>query len=220
MTPALVPLLMIGLFVVVIGLAVRAGIRQGKRARDNVCELAESLGLQMAETPPTLGVFYTDLRAGGTRRGRRVEVFAYATGSGKSRTQWCAVSAAAPGAGGLTFHLQRQGFATKLVGMFGVKEITVGDAEFDRAWFIQTNQPDSFGAALLPELREKITALVQEPGSPARGLQFKLEQGVVRYSEMGNFADTHRCQRCLRAADIVCDLADAAEVVAGQQPSR
>jgi len=197
-----------------------AGIRQGKRARENLRQLADSLGLQMDETPPALGMFYTNFRAGGTRRGRRVEVFAYATGSGKSRTQWCAVSASAPAAGGLTFHLQRQGFATKLVQMFGAKEITVGDAEFDRAWFIQTNQPESFGAALLPELREKIAALLRELGSQGRGLQFKLEQGVVRYSEMGNFADTHRCQRIQSAADIVCDLADVAEALAEQQPGR
>ncbi len=220
MSPALFPLLMIGLFIVVFALIARATARQSRRTAENIRQLAETLGLQYAEKPPALGMFFTDARAAGQRRGKRVELFPFATGSGKSRIQWSAVSAAVPVATGLTFHLRRQGFGTKFMELFGAREITVGEAEFDRDWFIQTNQPEFFREALLPELRGKITTLVRELGTQARGVEFKLEQNVVRYAEIGSFASGDTCKRCERAADIVCDLADVAEVFAEQQASR
>lgn len=220
MSPAIVPLLMIGAFVAFFGLIVWAAARQSKRTAENIRLMAETLGLQYAEKPPILGIFTADPRARGTLRGKRVELFTFATGSGKSRTQWCAVSATTATSGGLTFHLQRQGFGTKFMELFGSKEITVGDAEFDQAWFIQTNQPEFFREALLPELRAKITAVLRELGTQVRGMEFKLEHGVVRYAEIGTFSSDDRCQRCVRAADIVCDLADVAEVFAEQQPGR
>jgi hypothetical protein len=220
MVVAFLPLLMIGLFVAMIGLAVWTGARQSKRARENIRQLAATLGLQLGEKPPVLGMFYTDLRAAGSLRGKQVEVFPFSTGSGKSRVQWSAVSAAVPAASALTFHLRRQGVGTKIMELFGTKEIQVGDAEFDRTWFIQTNEPGFFREALLPELREKIGSLVREPGTQARGLEFKLEKNVVRYAEMGNFSNGGTCKRCLRAADIVCDLADVADVFAEQPPGK
>ncbi len=217
MNPALFPLLMIGLFVAMIVFTIGAAARQSRRAMENVRQMAETLGLQFAEKPPTLGLFYTDARADGQMRGKRVELFPFWTGSGKSRVRWSAVSAAVPVATTLTFHLRRQGLGTKFMELFGAKEIEVGDAEFDRAWFIQTNQPDYFGGALLPELRAKINSLVRELGTQARGMEFKLEQSVVRYAEIGSFSNGDCCKRCLRAMDIVCDLADVAEVLAGQE---
>jgi hypothetical protein len=217
MNPAMLPVLFIAFIVGVVGFTFWGAAQQGKRATENVRQMAATLGLQFVEKPPTLGMFYTDARAAGQMRGKRVEVFPFATGSGKSRIQWSAVSAAVPVSTALTFHLRRQGFSTKFLELFGAKEIQVGDAEFDRAWFIQTNQPDYFGGALLPELRAKINSLVRELGTQARGMEFKLEQNGVRYAEIGSFSNGDCCKRCLRAADIVCDLADVAEVFAEQQ---
>ena len=218
MSLAIAPLLMIGFFVVIAVLIGAAAVRQGKRAAENVRQPAGLLGLQFEDKPPVLGVFYSGARAAGQLRGKRVELFPFSTGSGKSRVQWCAVSATLTVPGRLTFHLRRQGFSTKVMELFGAKEIEVGDAEFDRAWFIQTNQPAFLREALLPELREKITALMRESGASARGMEFKLDGNTVRYAEIGTFSDPARCQRCGRAAEIVCDLADVAEVFAEQRP--
>ena len=212
--PAVLPFLMLAIFAGVIGLVAVLAARQSKLAAENVRRMAEALGLEYAGRAPVLGLFYTDARAFGQLRGRRVELFPFATGSGKSRTQWCAVSAAVS-AGGLTFHLRRQGMGTKVMELFGAREIQVGDAEFDAAWFIQTSAPDLFAAALLPELRDKITRLVRELGGQARGMEFKLEDGAVRYAEMGAVSSGDICARCQRAADIICDLAEVAEAAAG-----
>ena len=216
MNPSVIPLLMIGVFLLVIGLIARLAARQSKLAADNVQRLGEALGLEFVTKPPALGLFYTELRARGQIRGRLVEIFPFATGSGKSRVQWCGVSATVAAGDGLTFHLRRQGFGTKFMELFGAREIQVGEAEFDADWFIQTNQSEFFAAALLPELRAKITTFVRELGVQARGMEFKLEAGIVRYAEMGAFTDGDSCKRCQRAVGIVCDLAEVAEV-AGEE---
>jgi len=220
MNPAIFPFLLIGLFAVMIGLAGWVTARQSRLTHENVRQLAASLGLQFADDPPTFGLFYPEARASGQLRGKYFELFPFSTGSGKSRVQWSAISATTATSTGLTFHLRRQDTGTKIMQLFGAKEITVGDAEFDAAWFIQTNQPEFFREALLPELRAKITSLMSESGVRPRGMEFKLEQSVVRYAEIGSFSDDTRCRRCERAADIVCDLADVAEVFAEQQLGR
>jgi hypothetical protein len=202
MSVVIAPFLMIGIFVVFVVLIGAAAARQGKRTAENVRQMAATLGLQVEDKPPVLGIFYTGARASGQLRERRVELFPFSTGAGKSRVEWCAVSAALAAASRLT----------------GTKEIQVGDAGFDRTWFIQTNQPEFLREALLPELREKITALMRESGASARGPEFKLDGSTVRYAEMGTFSDPARCRRCERAVEIVCDLADVAEVFAEQQP--
>ncbi|RFC49920.1 MAG: hypothetical protein DUW69_000798, partial [Verrucomicrobia bacterium] len=52
MSPALFPLLMIGLMVVVFALIARTAARQSRRTAENVRQLAETLGLQFDEKPP------------------------------------------------------------------------------------------------------------------------------------------------------------------------
>lgn len=182
MNQAVAPFLTIILFLLVVGLVIWGVARQMKRARENVRQLAATLGLQFEART------MSPSRASGQLRGKRVEVFSFTTGSGKSSCQWCAVSAAVPAAGSLTFHLRRQGFGTKFMELFGAKEIQVGEAEFDRTWFIQTNQPEFLREALLPELREKINVLVRELGTQARGAR-------RRPSRPGRSARRRACRR-------------------------
>jgi hypothetical protein len=107
--------------------------------------------------------------------------------------------------GDMTCSITRQGFGTRVLQLFGAKEITVGNREFDDAWFVQTNQPDFLRAALLPELQQKFR--------PFRGA-FKLEQGLVTYTEQGLIANEASRIRFGQATELACDLADLAEVQA------
>jgi hypothetical protein len=215
MNQTMISFLMIGFFVICAGFILWAAARANRQAGENLDRLAATLGLQREIKAPGLGGFHPALKISGQVRGKRIEVFPFSTGSGKSRVQWSAISATPLAEGGLTFELRPQGLDTKLMEMFGSREIQVGDPAFDRAWFIQTNQPDFLRAALVPELREKIGALAREAG--VRGAQLQLEHGVVRYAEHGSLSDSRRCDRLGRALDAVCDLADVAEVFAGQK---
>ena len=209
------PLLIINLMVGFGLLMIWAVAQASRRAADNVRQLAETLGLQVQTPPPVLGLFHPEPRASGQRRGKRTEIFSFTTGAGKSRVQWCALSVAPARDGGLNCSLQRQDLGTKLKELFGAREIQVGDPEFDRQWCIQTNQPEFLRAALLPELRQKITALAAAPGG--RPGRWQLEAGLVRYAEQGSFANANIAARLSLAAEIGADLAEVAEVFAGER---
>ncbi len=196
---------MIAGFFVFFGFMAWAGARSSTRARDNARRMAGELGLELEAATPTLGIFYPHPRATGRIRGKAAALYNFTTGSGKSRRTWSALAVTPAATGGLTFKLSPQGFGTKLVQLFGAKEITVGNPGFDAAWFIQTNEPDFFRAALLPELQEKIR--------PCRG-RFALEENQVTYVEEGTFADMERCRRMAAVMTVVGDLADVAEVFA------
>lgn len=190
-----------------------AGGRATAKARRNGEALASRLGLVLEPGQPKLGWFHPAPRGRGVIRGKRVEFFTYSTGSGKSRVQWAAITIAPADAGGLTFGIDRQGLLTKLGELFGMKEIQVGDPAFDAKWFVQTNQPDFFRAAFLPELRAKLTALADQ--GLLRGA-LALKDGVVKYKERGSFYDEAQCARIAGVVDLACDLADVAEVWAGR----
>ena len=179
-----------------------------QRALANLQALADRLGLEVAsEKRPWVG---TERRVEGVRQGKRVRFWAYSTGSGKSRQHWIAVGVAPRRAGRLEFRLEEQGFGTKVAEFFGAKEIRVGDPAFDAAWFIRTNAPEAFGAALLPEIRERLTA------ARAAGARqpIKLEGGWVSYAETGHFAEEKRLARLESLLPLLLDLADVAEVCA------
>ncbi|MBI2497546.1 MAG: hypothetical protein HYV75_06395, partial [Opitutae bacterium] len=100
--------------------------------------------------------------------------------------------------------------ASKLMELFGVREIQVGDPAFDAAWFVRTNQPEYLAAALVPAIRAKFMA---ETGDPRNTGTYKLENGVVRYTEMGGLSPA-AVERFAAKLPLLQDLADVAEVSA------
>jgi hypothetical protein len=186
---------------------------QSRRTAANLKALAQRLGLE----------FFEEKKAGwaanhvvtGQHDGREVIFHTFTTGSGKSRTTWRAVTVRPRAIGGLLFHFRPQGLVTKLEGLFGTKEITVGDATFDAAWFVETNEPDFLPAALVPEVRSKLMAAHATVES---GGNFKLRQAAVQYAERGTFADANDCARFEQLLPVLHDLADIAEVSAERSP--
>lgn len=208
MSEALIPFLFFGGFVAVFVIIVWQSGKASGVTRANAQELADRLGLALAPATPTFGRFYPPPRAQGTVRGKRVELFAYSTGSGKSRKTWAAIGVTPAQPGGLTFSFTRQGLGSRVLSLFGAKEIEVGNRAFDERWFIQTNQPEFLRAALLPELQQKLMDLDRKklPGS------IRLEDGTVKYAEQGSFYSRETCDRVGAMLDVLCDLADVAEV--------
>jgi hypothetical protein len=199
---------MLLLFGFIAGTGIWLGMRRVARAGEQLRRLGERTGLTFEQKPKTLGVFAQTPELHGTRRGKYLRVYAYTTGSGKSRAHWTAVAARLGTSSALTFRLSREGLGSRILSVFGAKEIQVGDAEFDRRWFVQTNAPDFFRAALLPELRTKLDAISRRGGD---GI-YETVNDTIRYSERGWFADQARCERFVDVIDAVCDLADVAEV--------
>lgn len=207
--PALLPFILFFGFLLMFGAILRFAAISARKAEENMLRLAGDLGLT-AKPAPRKWIFRGFPGAEGVIRGKPVKLYNFTTGSGKSRQTWAAIAVTPAGTGGLKFKLSRQGLGTKVMELFGTKEVQVGNPQFDREWFIQTNQPEFFAAALLPEIQQKILSL--------RG-KWELEAGGLVYVEQGTFADINRCARFATAVGAACDLADIAEVFARQQGS-
>jgi len=210
----LIPVLAAVMGLAIVGLVGWGAAGYSRRTREQAQRLADALGLTLDAAQPVLGLFWPNPRGTGTMRDKRVEFCNYTTGSGKSRTTWSALTARPRADGGLTFRLRKQGLGTKVMELFGAKEITVDDAAFDAAWFVQTNQPDYFRAALVGEIRDRFMA-ARRAGATG---SFQLEYGVVKYAEQGTFGNERRRQRYELIAPLLCDLADVAEVFAQTHP--
>jgi hypothetical protein len=192
----------------VVGLIVWAARVARRQTLANLTALAERTGLAVVGDPNSWAG--DSLRVEGVRQGKQVKFWAYATGSGKSRQHFVAVGVAPRRSGRLEFRLEAQGFGTKVAEFFGAKEVRVGDPAFDAAWFIRTNAPEAFAAALLPEIRVQLTAA----RAAGAGQPFKLENGWVSYAELGQFTTTKTLARLESVLPLLMDLADAAEVCA------
>jgi hypothetical protein len=197
-------------FVVIFGLAMRAAAAQTRKSTANLQALAQRLGLVYRDDKSSR--WKAARTVAGQQAGREVIFYEFTTGSGKSKTSWRAVSVRPRTTGSLTFNLHRQGLGSRIEALFGTKEATVGDAAFDAAWFLQTNDPDFLGAALVPEVRAKLSAAMDGKG---HSFSFRLANGVVRYAEGGNFSFGSACARLEQMLPVLHDLADIAEVAAG-----
>ena len=203
-------LLILPLFVIVPVLIFWAARNQTRKNLEGLRAFAARADLRLTEKT-ALGFTVVESLEG-VQQGRPVRYWSYATGGGKSRTNWVTVGVTVPGGGALQFALTRQNIVSKVMELFGAREIQVGDPAFDAAWFVQTNQPDYFAAALVPAIRAKLMA---ESGDRRSTGSFKLEQGIVRYTEMGGLSAT-TVERLATKLPLLLDLADVTEVAAGR----
>lgn len=203
-------LIVLTLFLLSFALLLVSGKAHQRRIARQVAALALRHGFAVvADERKWLGA---SPRAEGERRGRRLKFWSYTTGAGESRRQWIATGVAPRTLGNLTFELQPQGLGTRLAELFGAKEITVGDAAFDAAWFIRTNTPDTFGALLLPEIRTRLLALRTAGGKGT----VELADGWIRYTEEGHFGQDKVVARLEQILPALEDLVDAVEVSSGR----
>jgi len=176
---------------------------QRRRSKANFAALVSKLELQIDKHSG-------ELRATGERRGRTLTVFTYTTGFGKSKRRWVAVAAHVKDVGRLTFSLkQRVPIIDLILQLFRKCETKVGDQAFDKKWVMVTNRPDYMSAAVLPEMREKMSRL---GGNFLSDSSYKLDLYTLQYAQQGSFANAKLCARLAEQAELVCDLADVMEV--------
>ncbi len=204
-------LLIFGFWGLVVGGAVVLAVRFSRKANAMVRRLATELGLSVREPEPLWGVFPRQLQVEGEREGKATRIVRFTTGSGKHRQHWFALAVRPRVRGRLEFRLSPEGFGNTLRGLFGYKEIKLGDPRFDAAWYVETNQEEFLREALVPELRERLQHLRSE-GLKGR---FETHDNEVRYVERGALGSDAQRRRVVLAADMVSTLAEVVEVAAG-----
>ena len=207
---SLTPFVFLALFIGFIGLAVVLGRWQQRKSLENLTKLASRLGLELKRQPAKLG-FEPTPTVEGRYRNRPVRFYNYTTGSGKGRRAWSAVSAAVPGAGAFTLELAQENPLMRLITALGMQDIQVGDPTFDRAFIVRSNDAAGAAAALLPEIRTRLLATF--PRLTAGELSVK--GGQVRYAEPSGMGDAACVGRLADMLEVVCDLAEVAEVYKG-----
>jgi hypothetical protein len=208
MFSTILPPILFGLFFV--GFIILAAVlarKQERRARELLTAVAGRLGLELKRQPPKLG-FEPTPTVKGTHRGRNVRFFSYTTGSGKNRTAWCAVSAASGSTGSFTLDLCPENFLTRIATTLGMQDLSIGDAAFDEAFMIKSNDPAAAAAMLLPEIRARLLAQRQ----PTVNGNLSVKDGEVRYAEHGSFDSAARVDRMAAMLELACDLAEVTEV--------
>jgi hypothetical protein len=190
-----------------IALGVWAGKISQRRMLANLTALAARQGL----TVQSDGGMWSTPSLVGEQQGRRVRLWAFTTGSGKSRVSWIAAGVAPRSLGKFSFDLRPQGMFSKLGELFGAKEALTGAAAFDARWYLQTSAPDLLAAALVPEIRARLDAAF---AAGARG-HFRTEEGFVCYAEVGSMHSEPKVARLESLLPLLRDLADVAEVCAG-----
>jgi len=202
------PFVMVAIFVVFLGIIIWAAVTSARKTRLNLQTLADRLGLRV-HAPGGTGLFALG-RAGleGEFRGRAVRIHTYSTGSGKSRTTWCAISLTARLQPGFSLKVSGENIFTKAGRIFGIDDVATGDPAFDEKFYVKSKQANYVRAALIPEVRARLI----EARAKHRSLgAFTAEAGEVKYVEQGTFANAKLCDRFPDMLAIAVDLAEIAE---------
>ena len=196
------------------GIILWLAAKQSKKTGAVIEGYARELGLGIHKRPPLFGIFQSLPQVVGSRHGRDVRIYQFQKGSGKNSQTWCALTMGHVPGTDLHVKLSGQGAFTKIRSFFGAQEIEVEGRAFNDRWFIETNDPGFLKAALFGKVCGAIDA-TQPGGGKPKG-RFELEDGAVRYEEMGGFSDADRRERLRLAMAAAQELLDVASVHADQ----
>lgn len=186
--------------------------RQQRTIRARLEEMAAHLGLELRDTKQRLNWLPPELA--GTRHGRRLRIYCFKTGSGKSQQFWCAIGADLRNPAGHTLELAREGWLARVGKTLGLQDLTVGDDTFDRRFVVRAGDP-SVLTALLPEWRTRLLEVFADRDVNGR---FELKGHQLTYVESGFFTSRARATRFPILADLTLELADALEALGSIQP--
>jgi hypothetical protein len=112
-----------------------------------------------------------------------------------------------PAAGKLEFLFRPKNRWRKLEPEGEVREVEVGDAEFDRVWLVETNRPPLLLAALIPALRAHFAGLQQTAGIQ----RIALKDGLIVIRDNRHFLPAARFEHAMNLAHSFAKLAEDVE---------
>lgn len=191
--------------VVAVGLAL-AGERRGI---ENAQALARRLSLQFVGSTQIFTLTSPQREVSGLVGGRRVRIWNYNTGNGRSRVKWLAVSAELRCPSGAHFELRRVSFVTKIAAWTSKGPTYTGDAGFDQEWYLHTTAPHLV-RALTPEWRASLMRLTTDSSS-----RFVRGSEGLCYAEKGSFGSLRSITRIEQHLPLMLELARNLDAAAG-----
>jgi hypothetical protein len=145
-----VPFIVIG----VIALIVVAARRQHERVAATWSEAARRLGVQVEA-----GSWFSNPKLDGTLNGIPLHVDSYTRRHGNNSTTYTRYQVRFPPPG-FDYTLRREGGLTKIGKFFGIRDVEVGDAAFDGAFKIKTDDQTRLEQLLTPSVRAGLFRLM------------------------------------------------------------
>jgi hypothetical protein len=124
--------------------------------------LAERRNRVWSRVARTLGLHYVKDCVWGTLDGHEVQLRTEYRGSGKSRHLVTVIAAGWSPPLDLGLHITQHAFLhDAIAGLFGQKDVVIGDPELDRMFTIQGDEPARIARALTPPLRQLMMAMAR-----------------------------------------------------------
>jgi hypothetical protein len=177
-----------------------------QRARENLSELAQRLGLQIRTLPAKFGIFPQLPLAEGSYRGREVRIFGYKKMVGNHRMPLSGVAAKYASGYGFTLQMGPQFILFRIFSAGAARRNLTGDAEFDQSFSTKTNDPVVAQNLLTPEIRREL--LEARRGRLGYSTRLAIGDGEVRYTMRGGFSSRLVVDALTKRLELVCDLAE------------
>ena len=197
-------MLLVGL-VVLFWMIVRSS---SQKITKQYAKLAARFELELTECPPKmLGLIRPEPFVHGHFRGREMSISAPGSGLQKSRQIETQLK--------VELGDKRLGCQMTSAGVFGsmrqrdsrAKERwTSGDADFDTAVDLRTNNPSIVARVLTPDRRERLCQLLKVSKA-----MIYVHNGIMIYSTLGLIANDADAERFIEAAELFYEIADAVE---------
>jgi len=195
MNEALPMLVAVGAMILVIGIAAAIGITQRRRMTEGFGSVAARTGLQVEE-----GNFLRAPRMTGNYRGRATQIYTYQVRTGKNSTTYTAVTMEIANPNHYTLTLRREHALDALGKKLGMKDISVGDNEFDRQ-FVVKSEPEILAPEMIRRygnLRDAITRIPR--------IHVDLKDSTLRHHERGSQSNP---DALISILDVLYGIADA-----------
>jgi hypothetical protein len=208
--PAFFTLTFIGFIMVGIFIAIKKA-----NGTNHLRLLGETLNVQVVGGDPFfksirwLSFIRRPTRVSGDYRGNSLEVWHFTRGSGKNSSPYIGVRLGLNNQRDLSFKFYKEGLFSKIGKTFGMQDVPVGDADFDKTFVVKCSDPDFIRTALLPEIKEKFYHAFVHHG--AKGT-LQLEGNKLYYEEGGRIRSEAIRSRFVSVIDLCADLRETVHV--------
>lgn len=215
MAEAFVFCLIVSIFLGVIAVVAIIHTVTKKKATDHIRLFGEEIGVNVIGGEPFfksiqwLSFLKKPTRVSGDYKGGAIEVWHFSRSSGKSSHPYIGLKLRLDNKRKLSFQFHKEGLFSKIGKTFGMQDVSVGDAQFDKTFIVKSNDPEFIRAALLPEIMEKFYDAFEQHG--AKGT-IKLKGNEIYYEEGGRIRSDESRARFAALIDLCADLRETVYV--------
>jgi len=207
--PVLMLSVLVALLLIVAAVAINYNLRVVKSIESQYRKLGEELGLEYEQPPPMVGGLMPKMpMVSGDYVGRQIAIFCKGYGLDSTRQTDTAIRMAVNSPKGLKMTLSPRNMLGKVGQVARGKETKTGDAAFDAAYLLRSNQPEIAQAIFDEQTREQLQSATRR-----KSAFLSVDEGALMYVEFGLLRDDesrNALKETLSAMNIIAAKIDVA----------